>query len=102
RGPVVFATTLPAGSFWSASGSGFYVDPTDRHRVRRFLIRQGFGNQYHIIRLLGRRVSLANAPLTSGDTLHLMLEFESGGVGDCAGDDRPACNAGVARQFCFT
>src|SRR5262245_57822219 len=103
-GPVVFSTMLPAGSFWTPAGSGLsYFDPGDTYGVRRFIFKSfGGPGSYLITRIIGRNVSLANAPLVSPDTLHVMLEFETGGTGECFADDFPSCTYLAATQYCFT
>lgn len=102
-GPIVFATTLPAGSFWVPLSNGFkYADPSDTFGVRRFLFKGPPSGPYQLIKIIGRKVSLANAPLVPGDTIHLTIEFESGGSGDCFTDEHPLCTYLPATQFCFS
>jgi hypothetical protein len=102
-GPVIFTTTLPAGSFWSSSGASFvFADPSATYGIRKMIMKNAGSGFYIVTRILGRDVSLANMPLVSGDDLHLTLEFESGGTGDCFGDDLPDCTYGAATQVCDT
>lgn len=100
-GPLVFATTLPVGSFWSPSGPNFiYNDPASTFGIRRLILRDVGSGFYGITRLVGRNLSLTNMPLAPGNTLHLMIEIESGGAGDCFADDLLACSYGAASQTC--
>src|SRR5262245_5414102 len=80
-GPVVFSTMLPAGSFWTPAGSGFsYFDPGDTYGVRRFIFKSfGGPGSYLITRIIGRNVSLANAPLVSPTPCTARSSSEPGG-----------------------
>jgi len=82
-GPVMLAITLPPGAPWTTSGPGrfAYDDALSTLGVRRARFKDFSGELLY--KVIGRDVSIANAPLTTGDTLHLMIETESGGVGDC-------------------
>jgi hypothetical protein len=98
-GPVMLAISLPPGPPWiSLSGAGFrYLDPLAPLAVRKFLVK-GISPQY-FYKVIGKKASIASAPLTTGDTIHMMVEIESGGVGDCFDTVLP-CTATTTAANC--
>ena len=83
-GPVILSFSLPAGSPWVALGSGRFRhnDPPStigpRYKVKIF----DTGGFVHY-KIVGLKQSLANLPLVPGDTIHITIQIEDGGVGDC-------------------
>jgi hypothetical protein len=85
NGPTMLAISLPAGTPWSTSGFDrfAYLDPLATLGVRKITLK-GLGMQY-VYKVIGKDVSVLNTPVITGDDIHLMIEIENGGVGDCFG-----------------
>jgi hypothetical protein len=99
-GPVMHTINLPPGGFWTSPGPGrfLYNDPSESLGVRRMIIKDIGG--FYVFKILVRNESIANAPMTTGDTLHWMLEIESAGTGDCLDTTLTNCTATATAAVC--
>ena len=82
-GPTMLTIDLPPGAPWSGGLSFIYLDPLATLGMRKILLKS-FGSDY-IYKAIGKNVSINNTPVLTGDTIHLMIEFENGGAGYCFG-----------------
>jgi hypothetical protein len=97
-GPTMLAISLPPGTPWVPGSAGFaYTDPLSTLGVRK-LIMKGAPTVYGY-KAIGKNVSILNTPVVTGDTIHLMIEIENGGVGDCFGATL-TCTAAAAGATC--
>lgn len=95
NGPVMLDLSLPAGSPWVSPGPGKfrYNDGSIK------MVLRDFGG--HITyKIVGRHGSIANAPLLPGDTLHLTLQIEEAGVGDCLDMTMMLCTGTATSNIC--
>lgn len=81
-GPVLWSTSIPPSNLWAATGPWFrFRDPATTYGVRMIRLPQ-VGGPMRAFK--ARNVNITNAPLVPGvDTLHVLIEIESGGVGVC-------------------
>ena len=97
-GPTMLAISLPPGAPWAGGPTFTYVDTTASLGVRKARLKW-FGEGY-VYKVIGRNASVLNTPILSGDTVHLMIEIENGGVGYCFGRTL-FCNATGGGANCF-
>jgi hypothetical protein len=103
-GDTLFSATLAAGGFWTqpnpTKNLWKYKDTAYTVGVKTALLKEfGSGGDY-FLKVIGKGAS-AGDNLEVGSGISVLMEIESGGVGECRSSTLATCTSSSSKDLCF-